>query len=217
MKAIAVNGSPRKSWNTAALLGQALAGAEAEGASAELVHLYDLSYRGCMSCFACKMIGGKSYGRCAAKDELTPVLARVAEADVLILGSPVYFHTESGEMRSFMERLLFPYVTYTPGYGSIFPGKLRTGLVYSMNVSEENMAAFAIDVSVAASRGVMTRLFGNCEVLLSTDTLQFPDYSKYLSTLFDPAAKAKRHEEVFPRDCEKAYQLGVKLAREARS
>ena len=173
MQAIGINGSPRKSWNTAILLRKALAGAKSKGAKTEFVHLYDLSYKGCISCFSCKKIGGRSYGRCAVKDELTPVLKRIAEAQVLILGSPLYFHTESGEMRSFMERLLFPYVTYTPERACIFPGETRTALIYTMNVSEENMAAYHQDVSVAASRGVMTRVFGNCEALLSTDTLQF--------------------------------------------
>ena len=211
MQAIGINGSPRKSWNTAILLRKALAGAKSKGAKTEFVHLYDLSYKGCISCFSCKKIGGRSYGRCAVKDELTPVLKRIAEAQVLILGSPLYFQTESGEMRSFMERLLFPYVTYTPERACIFPGETRTALIYTMNVSEENMAAYHQDVSVAASRGVMTRVFGNCEALLSTDTLQFSDYSKYVSTLFDPVAKARRHEEVFPRDCERAYEMGARL------
>ncbi len=216
MKAIAINGSPRKSWNTATLLRKALAGAKAKGAKTEFVHLYDLSYRGCISCFACKKIGGKSYGRCAVRDELTPILNRVAEADVLILGSPIYFHTESGEMRSFMERLLFPYLTYTPGYAAIFPGKALTGLVYTMNVTEENMPAFYQDMTVEASRGVMTRVFGNCEVLLCTDTFQFKDYSKYVSTAFDPVAKARRRLEVFPLDCARAHELGAKLALAAK-
>ena len=217
MKAIAVNGSPRKSWNTATLLRKALAGARKNGAETELMHLYDLSYRGCISCFACKKIGGKSYGRCAVRDELTPILKRAAEADILILGSPVYFHTETGEMRSFMERLLFPYLTYTPGYASIFPGRVLTGLVYTMNVPEEKMPAFFQDKSVEASRGIMTRVFGNCEVLLSTDTYQFTDYSKYVSTAWDPAVKAKRRQEVFPQDCAKAYDLGAKLALAAKA
>lgn len=216
MRAIAINGSPRKRWNTATLLRKALAGARAKGAKTELVHLYDLTYRGCTSCFACKKIGGKSYGRCAIRDELTPVLAKAAEADVLILGSPLYFHTETGEMRSFMERLLFPYLTYTPGYASIFPGKTAAGLVYTMNVTEENMAAFQQDRSIAATRGAMTRVFGNCEVLLSTDTLQFSDYSKYVSTAFDAAAKARRRLEVFPLDCARAFELGGKLTEAAR-
>ena len=86
MKAIAINGSPRKRWNTATLLRKALAGAKAKGAMTEFVHLYDLSFRGCISCFACKKISGKSYGRCAVRDELTPLLTKAAEADVLILG-----------------------------------------------------------------------------------------------------------------------------------
>lgn len=67
---IAVNGSPRKKWNTATLLKHALEGGKSLGADTELVHLYDLDYKGCTSCFACKLKGGKSYGKCATKDEL---------------------------------------------------------------------------------------------------------------------------------------------------
>ena len=52
MKALGVNGSPRKKWNTATLLKKALEGAASEGAKATLVHLYDLDYKGCISCFA---------------------------------------------------------------------------------------------------------------------------------------------------------------------
>jgi multimeric flavodoxin WrbA len=212
MKAMAINGSPRKKWNTATLLEQALDGAGSKGAETELVHLYDHAFQGCISCFECKKIGGKSYGRCAVRDELIPILDRIAGADVLILGSPFYFHTETGEMRSFMERLMFPYLTYTPDYHSIFPGKLATALVYTMNVPEERMPAIHQDSSVASSQGVMTRLFGNCEVLLCTDTYQFDDYAKYLSTCWDPVAKAKRRKEVFPQDCQRAFDLGARLA-----
>jgi len=125
MKAIAINGSPRKKWNTATLLESALSGCEAAGAETELVHLYDYAYQGCSSCFNCKKIGGKSYGCCATRDELSPVLDRALQADILLLGSPIYFHTETGEMRSFMERLIFPNLSYTPGHGSIFPRKTR--------------------------------------------------------------------------------------------
>lgn len=217
MKAIAINGSPRKKWNTATLLENALAGAKDNGAEIRLVHLYDLAYKGCISCFACKKIGGKSYGRCAVQDELTPVLNEIAEADVLVLGSPFYFRTETGEMRSFMERILFPYLTYTPGYASIFPRKIQTGLVYTMNVPEEVMTAINQDVAASASQAHMARTFGNCETLLCTDTYQFDDYSKYLSTVFDAQAKAKRREEVFPQDCARAYELGAKLTQAAKA
>jgi len=119
MKAIGINGSPRKKWNTATLLENALQGAGSQGAKTELVHLYDYNYKGCISCFACKKKTGKSYGKCAVKDGLTPVLKKVNEADVIILGSPIYFGTVTGEMRSFMERLFFPLMTYTDPPGSL--------------------------------------------------------------------------------------------------
>jgi len=89
MKVIAFNGSPRKEWNTATLLKSALDGAASRGADVELVHLYDLDYKGCNSCFACKLKGGKSYGHCGMRDGLTPLLRKVEAADGVLLGSPV--------------------------------------------------------------------------------------------------------------------------------
>jgi len=50
MKVIALNGSPRKKWNTATLLKHALDGAASKGAETELIHLYDYNYKGCISC-----------------------------------------------------------------------------------------------------------------------------------------------------------------------
>ncbi|GAB7080150.1 flavodoxin family protein [Megalodesulfovibrio paquesii] len=215
MKAIAINGSPRKTWNTATLLQHALDGAREAGAQTELIHLYDLQYSGCTSCFACKKIGGKHYGHCAVKDGITPVLQAIEQADVLILGTPVYFGAETGEMRSFLERLMFPFLTYTPDYACIFPGKLQAGLIYTMNIPDEMIPTFQYEPMLDRVKGFMERVFGNCERQICTDTLQFTDYSKYLSTRWDPAAKAKRREDVFPQDCAAAKAMGKALAERA--
>jgi hypothetical protein len=43
-----------------------------------------------------------------------------------------------------------------------------------------------------------------------TDTLQFDDYSQYISPVLDPVARQKRRDEEFPLDCKKAYELGVR-------
>jgi len=212
MNVLAINGSPRKKWNTATLLERVLAGAAAKGATTELVHLYDLDYKGCRSCFECKRIGGKNYGRCAVKDGLTPVLDRAFAADALILGTPIYFGAETGEFRSCLERLVFPFATYTPGYASIFPRKIRTALVYTMNVREQDIQAYSYDKAISRMRITLARVFGRCELFFATDTYQFDDYSKYLSTVWDAAAKAKRREDVFPQDCAKAFALGERLA-----
>lgn len=212
MKVIAVNGSPRKKWNTATLLERALEGAASEGSEIELVHLYSLNLKGCISCFACKSKEGKSYGRCGAKDQLTPVLERIEKADALILGSPIYFGTVTGAMRSFMERVLFPYMTYTDPMASVFPGKLKAASIYTLNAGEETSRQRGFEVQMDQNDMLLKMIFGNCDSLRIYDTLQFEDYSKVFAPRFDPAKKAERRAKVFPADCQKAFQLGKRLA-----
>ena len=212
MKVIAINGSPRKTWNSATLLGKALEGAAGQGAETELVHLYDLDYKGCVSCFACKTRGGNSYGTCALKDGLTPILQRIIEADALIIGSPIYFGSVTGETRSFLERLLFPYLTYTVPYASIAPKKLASAFIYTMNVTEEQSTAFGYEHLFNSHTRYLQLIFGQQpESLCSFDTCQVDDYGKVKIESFDPVHKAKRREEVFPQDCQRAYELGVRL------
>ena len=86
MKAIAINGSPRKNWNTANLLKKSLEGAASIGAETELIHLYDLDFKGCSSCFACKKIESNLNGYCVMKDNLTDVLKTILSSDILIMG-----------------------------------------------------------------------------------------------------------------------------------
>ena len=216
MNVIAINGSPRKKWNTATLLEHALAGAASEGAGTELVHLYDLNYKGCTSCFACKLKEGKSYGKCAMKDDLTPVLEKIADADALILGSPIYFGIVTGEMRSFMERLLFPNLTYTRPPQSLAPRQIPTAFVYTMNVSEQVMKE-NYGPHIALNASVLKMMFGQCESLYCNETLQFEDYDKVVFSYFDPEERRQRRREVFPQDCRRAYDLGVQLAKTASS
>lgn len=216
MKVYAINGSPRKNWNTAMLLEHALSGAASHGAETELIHLYDLSYKGCISCFACKLKGGKSYGKCAMKDGLTPVLDKLAHADAFILGSPIYFGTVTGEMRSFMERLFFQYLAYTKPPSTIFERKVPTAFIYTMNVSEEIMKEYNYPVHLGMNENYLTRIFGHAETLCSFETLQFEDYDKVVFNYFDPEERRQRRINVFPDDCQKASELGARLASPAK-
>lgn len=216
MRVMAFNGSPRKTWNTATLLKNALKGAGSCGAETELIHLYDLEFKGCISCFACKTIGGKSYGRCAVKDGLTPILRKVEAADALILGSPIYFGTVSGEMRSFMERLLFPFLTYTEPPQSLFPRKIFTGFIYTMNVTAEIAKEWGYSQHFNKNAQYLGMIFGASESLCCFDTLQFKDYTKVVASRFDAAHKAKRRQEIFPQDCQEAFEMGARFARQPR-
>ena len=112
MKALFINGSPRKTWTTAQMLEKAMEGAENAGAEVEMIHLYEDEFKGCVSCFACKVKNSKTNGLCAYKDALTPILKKAQAADIIVIGSPIYFSHPTGPVRSFMERLMFPVLTY---------------------------------------------------------------------------------------------------------
>lgn len=208
MEVIAINGSPRKNWNTAQLLRQALKGAESAGAETELVNLYDLNYRGCISCFGCKRKGAAPC-KCYMKDDLTPVLEKVHHAQALLLGSPIYFGDITGQMRCFLERLCFPAMTYDDYGKQLYNGSINAAFFFTMNV--DGGFAQTYQPVFESNTGLLKRFGGRTEYYLATDTLQFEDYSKFQAGQFDESAKRRRHEEQFPRDLENAFEIGKRL------
>ncbi|WP_414470277.1 flavodoxin family protein [Methanobacterium sp. ACI-7] len=214
MKIIAFNGSPRKKCNTADLLKEALEGTESKGTETELINLYSLKYTGCKSCFACKKRDGKSYGKCKPKDDLKGIFEDIENSDAIILGSPIYYGTITGQMKSFVERLLFQYMTYTEPPKSLFPKNIKTGLIYTMNIPEERVAETGYDVHFKTNHRIFELVFGHSESLFSYDTYQFKDYSKVVADRFDEEYKAKVRREVFPEDRKKAFDMGVRFASE---
>ena len=221
LKALAVNGGPRKGWNTATLLQQALDGAASAGAETELIHLYDLDFKGCRSCYACKTRGGKSYGSCAFRDGISPVLDRLQKddasaVDLLLLGSPLYFASLTGEMHSFLERLMYPYMTYEIPFGSLYSGHVQTALICTMGLTAEGARDRGCLDEVEGVRMRLENIFGNCDCLCSFETYQFTDYSKVVAPCFDPEARARRRAEVFPHDCRQAFEMGARLVERRR-
>jgi multimeric flavodoxin WrbA len=212
MNVIAVNGSPRKDWNTATLLKHALEGAESVGGRTKLVHLYGLTYKGCTSCFSCKRRGNTRDGLCAMRDDLQDELAAALETDVLLLGSPIYFGDVTGEMRSFLERLLFPSASYDEFGTSTFARQMSCGFIFTMNCPEEFVKTVHYDVLFENHARILEILGGTTEILTSHETWQFADYYAMNAAMFDVAAKAKRHEQQFPVDCRKAFDMGARLA-----
>ncbi len=160
-KALFINGSPRKNFNTAQILDKAIEGAQAAGAETERIDLYSLNYKGCMSCFACKLKNSKTNGVCAIKDDLRPVLERALTADVIVIGSPIYYNCITGMVRSFMERLLYPVGSYM--LMNFHKKVLPTALIYTMNVPEELLVQYHYREALAAHESAMSLVFGHCE------------------------------------------------------
>lgn len=195
------------------MLESALSGCREAGAQTKLVNLYDLNYKGCISCFGCKRLGGSSYAKCAMRDDLTAVLNDVWASDALIVGSPVYFSDVSAQLRAFLERLWFAGLMYNKEHMVRNPKQMPVKIILTMNAPFEN---FHKELNESLVK-IMNSFIGPAELLEATNTLQFDDYSKYDVPMFDVEAKHKRHKEVFPQDLQNAFNMGKRAVEEAKS
>ena len=217
MKIIAVNASPRTQWNTAQLLDSALSGAESVGAQTMLAHLYDLKFKGCKSCFACKKGHGEKAGRCVMRDDLTELLGEVTTScDALLLGSPIYLGDVTSAMRAFLERLLFPIVSYSKETRSYFKGTLNSGFIYTMGLPLDAAEKRGYDHIYKSNQRYLLLFGGSSEYMTAADTYQFDDYAKYNTSNIDVAQKADVRQNQFPIDMKNAYEMGKRLAQMSR-
>ena len=210
-KLIAINGSPRKNWNTAELLRHAAQGARDAGAEAEIVNLYALNFKGCISCFACKL-KSRPHGSCAMKDDLSPILEQIKSADAIIFGSPIYFMNMSSGMLAFIERLFFSNYIYSDEIPTVFPKKMPSAFIYTMNMTPKHFEQFGMSARLGMTEFSAEKILGVVPKILRVfDTVQFKDYSRYESSIFDPAAKIAYREAHFADDCAAAYDIGRTL------
>lgn len=198
------------------LLDKALEGAKVlnpDEIVTERIDLYDLDFTGCRSCFACKRIGGKSYGKCAAKDNLHDVLEKLLVSDGIIIGSPIYYRNITGELHSFYERLFFPFTVYSLHSSGIKMKRIPTACIYTMNVTEAEFKRDRYDLYIGLWERFLEGFLGKPEVMYAFNTYQFDDYTKYVSDYFDERDKASYRECQFSADRETAYQIGQKIVR----
>lgn len=221
VKVMIVDAGPRKGWNTDKLLDAAAEGAAGAGAEVERVRLYDEPFFGCKSCFACKAKNSKSIGVCAVRDWLRPVLERAAEADVIIIGSPIYYSQPTGVFRAFMERLCFPWDSYSKDEDGkrirYIPRDKQCGLIWTMNCPKDLGPKIGYDQLLGVSEREIGRVLGHCESVWSCDTYQFRDYRRYEANMFDEAHKAAHRDEQFPQDLADARAMGERLVRAAQA
>lgn len=210
-KIVAVNASPRKNWNTDILVKEAAAGAQNAGAEAEVIELYGLEkFSGCMSCFACKQ--APNQGKCVFKDGLYDVLQKIRTADGVILGSPNYLGDLSAGFRALFERLVFQHITYRLEGINNNDRLIPTLLIVTSNSPAESYEGDGDNAPMLARyKSSLSNFVGKTRTLVCGDTLQVKDYSRFDWTLFDPAQKKRRHEDVFPSERKKACALGEQM------
>ena len=102
MKAVAINGSPRRGGNTEILLKKVLEPLSKAGWETELIQLGGKKIRGCTACYRCF---NTKDGRCSVKtDVFNDCLGKDLAADAIILGSPTYFTDVTAEMKALIDR-----------------------------------------------------------------------------------------------------------------
>lgn len=206
-KIVIIDGGPRKTFNTAAMLQKVSEGAASvDGVEVDTVRLYDIDYKGCMSCMACK-VKGRASQVCKFRDALTPVLDAIAEADGLVLGSPNYFGEVTAQMRAFLERLAFPWLSYND-YSITAPKRMPVLLVETQNGSPEhnNCNGFG------TMEHCITQALGTPEKLFAHNTYQVKDYSRYELAGFSEEAKRRYRDTHWEADLQAAYDAGRRMA-----
>ncbi|OHB25574.1 MAG: hypothetical protein A2X84_13415 [Desulfuromonadaceae bacterium GWC2_58_13] len=139
MNIVGLFGSPRRQGNSATVARHFLRRAEQQGAVIRSYYLNDLTYRGCQACDACKT----SHDCCVLRDDLTPVLAAVFEADLVVMASPVYYADVSAQLKGFIDR---SYSYLLPGYiAKDHPNRLarRKPLVFILTQGHRDPEMFA--------------------------------------------------------------------------
>lgn len=206
-----IYGGNRKNQNTDKMCKSFAKGVEDAGGRAEIIHLYDVDFKGCRSCFACKLLGGKNYGKCAYPDGLKEILNKIANGDGIVFASPVYFGDVTGVMKMFLERLAFPYIRYDENYTAIPPKKLKTAVIYTMNVNKKDFELYTGKEALGPLGFFelwIEKVYEKPKRICAYNTYQFSDYGKYFSKVWDEKDKRRHREEIFPKDLEKAYEAG---------
>lgn len=102
MKVLLINGSPRVGGNTSIALGEMEKIFQQEGIQVETVQVGSKAIRGCVACLSCM-----EKGKCVFDDLVNETASKFAEADGLVIASPVYYASANGTLISFIDRLFY--------------------------------------------------------------------------------------------------------------
>lgn len=218
MKIVAINGSPRRTANSAQMLKAFEAGVLSVDPDAEVeyVDLYTLKFTGCISCFSCKRKGGEFYGQCPVKDGIHDLIEHCYEADAVAIAAPIYFGDINAQTKCFLERALFSRSTYRLNHDSVAKKPVPVTMIYTMNCPKEMVD----EVGYTHTFDMLEFYVGNAfrhpvTRVCAYNTYQFNNYEHFEMEIFREEDKRTYRDENFEADLRAAYDQGVHAAREA--
>lgn len=105
-KVIVISSSPKKGGNSDVLCDEFVKGANNAGNIAEKIFLRDKDIKYCIGCHYCSTV---DYTACSQKDDMSAILDKMQEADIIVFASPIYFYVISGQMKTFIDRICARY------------------------------------------------------------------------------------------------------------
>ena len=102
MKVLLINGSPKEKGNTAFALEQMAEVFAEQGIETEMIHVGNQLIKGCQGCGTCYKLG-----KCVIDDMVNETALKLADADGMVVGSPVYYASPNGTLLSFLDRLFY--------------------------------------------------------------------------------------------------------------
>ncbi|MBF0493985.1 MAG: flavodoxin family protein [Candidatus Omnitrophica bacterium] len=186
MHILAINGSPRKGGNTDMILDKILAGASANGASCTKIMLNDLKISPCQECEK-----QNKNGECGVSDDMQMVFDKIGKADVVVLGSPIFFGSLSAQTKCMIDR-----------FQCLWKAKYIYGTV---DKSFTKKGVFA-----AVSASLRQDFFDNAKMI--TKNFFATIGAKYSHEIFCAGPSEKGDVLQYTECMEKAFELGKEIA-----
>ena len=215
MKIVAINGSPRKDFNSAKMLKSWVEGYKSvyPDVEVEYVNLYSLKFTGCTSCFSCKRINGKFYGQCPIKDDLLPLIPKIYEADAVAIASPIYLGDMNAYTKCMLERVLFSRTTYRKHHDSLATKPVPVTMIYTMNCPKELAGKIGYLNRFKETEAYISNTFLTpCKRVCAYNTYQFLNYDNYEMEIFTEKEKREYRDSNFENDLKAAYDSAVQTA-----
>ncbi len=122
MRILVLNGSPRPNGNTKKMVNAFCEGAESAGHQVDVIDVCRKKIAGCLGCDHCQKV---KEGVCVQKDDMQEVYNLLKEANMLVLASPVYYHSYSGQLKCAIDR------TYAIAHPGKLPNLKKIGTILS--------------------------------------------------------------------------------------
>lgn len=201
MKAVVINAGPKRKDVNAQLAQSAAKGAESVGAEVEYFDLYGLDMSGCRVCLICK--NDEDVCKCYWRDELSPVIESIFNADSLLVAAPIFFSQPTSQYMALLERLIYSMVSYETG--NKFRGKVNVALFYTINYPMEYFEK-SVRPHIKQSEDLLGMLNG--EVVIES----FSNISRNVSSKSDED-ELKLKEEQFHHDLSTVFEIAADLSR----